>query len=223
MIALDPAESIQMYPMSMARFGLTPYGENRFRVILASSRRHLVCGQINLAGAKRAMWVRTYPDIPGQPFILEEWVDAFTFTGCTRDQWAYGDGQFLGPYPYRGEYQMCGSSGFKPEEVNIEKLIRYVHAADNYSWTEKLYACRKKAEADEAATANEVRAIIQDSFPAFGHAPFMGYGGHGGSTKTSPVLRSANELGLPVPQGIPGQVTTGGSMIVPKRKRRRAA
>ncbi len=226
MVALDPANSLQHYPMSMTRFGSNPYGENRFRLILAASRRNLVYGQWNDAGAARAKWVQTYPQFSAsEAYVLEEWVDAFTFTGgVTAEQWnADSSLNILGPYPHRGEYQMCGDTSFNPADMNIEKLIAMVHAADKYSWADKLAACRNQATKEEIERSCLRDAIIRDALPAFGHAPFAGYGGHGGALKSSPVLRSANELGLPIPQGIPGQVSTGGGTILPKRKRRRAA
>jgi hypothetical protein len=223
MIRPDPAGCLQHYPVDMSTFGLNPFGENQFRLVLASSRRSLVCGQWNDAGMPRAKYCQTYPQVPAGEYILEKWLDAFTFAG-PRSRWDLEDGQFQGPYPSRGEYVMCGSTGFDPMQVNIEKLITLVHASDRFSWAEKLNACRTQAEKEETDKSFLREAIIRDAFPAFGHAPFSQIStGRGGAGKTSPVLRSANELGLPVPQGIPGQATSGGSMIVPKRKRRKVA
>ena len=224
MIAADPANSIRHYPMAMSRFGTNPFGENKFRIILASSRRSLVYGQWNEAGTPRAKYCQTYPQIPEGAWVLEEWQDAFTFTGgMTAAQWNL-EMTVLGPYPHRGEYVMCGNTGFHPEQVNIEKLIRLVHASDRYSWAEKLAACRNQATKEEIERKCQREAIIRDAFPAFGHAPFSQLStGRGGAGKTTPVRYSANELGLPVPQGKPGEATAGGAMIIPKRKRRKAA
>jgi hypothetical protein len=223
MTALDPANSLQHYPMPMARFGLNPFGENRFRIILAASRRSLVYGQWNGAGTPRAKWVQTYPHLSAtETYVLEEWVDAFTFTGgVTAEQWN-SDSQLniLGPYPHRGEYQMCGNTGFDPAQTNIEKLIRLVHASDRYSWSEKLVAARNQATKEEIERKHLRESIIRDALPAFGHAPFSQLStGRGGAPKTSPVIRSANELGLPIPQGIPGQATAGGGKVRKQRKR----
>ncbi len=233
MIALDPSDSLQHYPLSMTKFGLNPFGENRFRVVLAHTRRSLVCGSWNGAGALRAKYCLTYPQIALRKdadgtvvpqWILEEWLDAFSFTGVTAEQWG-SDSQLniLGPYPHRGEYVMIGNDAFNPADTNIEKLITLVHASDRYTWAEKLTACRNQATKEEIERSCLRDAIIRDAFPAFGHAPFSQLStGRGGAAKTSPVLRSANELGLPVPQGVPGQATTGGGMIIPKKKRRAA-
>jgi hypothetical protein len=218
MTALDPSDSLQHYPLAMAKFGLNPFGENRFRIVLASTRKALVCGQWNGAGMPRGKYCSIYPHL-GQNWILEEWMDAFNFAGPSV-MWD----DILGPYPTRGEYVMCGNSSFDPEQTNIEKLISMVHASDKYSWAEKLAACRQSNDLVEREKKNLREAIILDCLPAFGHAPFSQLStGRGGAGKSSPVLRSANELGLPVPQGVPGQATTGGGMIVKKKRRKRAA
>lgn len=207
----------------MSRFGLNPQGENRFRIILAKSRRALIYGQWNGSGPQRAKWCQIYPLVEGD-WVLEEWLDAFSFAGCTAEVWNRDPNlNILGPYPHRGEYVMIGQSGFNPADLDIEKLIRLVHAADNYTWAEKLNACRKSAERDARERHHESEAIIRDALPAFGHAPFSQVStGRGGAVKTAPVIRSANELNLRVPEGVPGQVT-GGPMVVGQRKRRRVA
>lgn len=221
---IDERESLKLYPMPMSRFGKNPYGENLYRIVLASSRKSLVFGKWNEAGTPRAKYCATYPQIPAEEWILEKWLSAFEFAGVTLQQWNDDPGLLsLGPYPSSGTYQMCGNTGFHPEQVNIEKLIQLVDAGSKYSWAEKLTACRNQATKEEIERSCLRDAIIRDALPAFGHAPFSQVStGRGGAGKTSPVLRSANELGLPVPQGIPGQATTGGAMVR-KRKQRKAA
>lgn len=224
MLATDPAGALQHYPQSMARFGANPYGENLYRIVLASTRRHLCYGKWNEAGANRAKWVLSHPHLGGT-WILEKWIDAFSFSGVTAAQWnADFDLTSAGPYPARGEYQMCGNTSFDPAQTNIEKLISLIEAGSKHSWAERLAACRDSAAKIEAANSADCKAIILDAYPAFGHAAFSQLStGRGGAGKTSPIRYSANELGLPVPHGKPGQVTAGGSMMVPKRKRRKAA
>lgn len=218
MTATDPAGCIQHYPMSMGRFGENPFGENRFRLVLASSRRNLIFGQWNESGAPRAKFCQTYPHIPAGLYVIEEWVDAFTFTGMTAARWnSDSNVNILGPYPSRGEYVMVGNCGFNPAEFNIEKLINLVHASDRYTWAEKLAACKDTAARDEAERSSLREAIIRDALPAFGHAPFSQVStGRGGAGKTSPVRYAAQDVGLPAPAGIPGQATFG-PQVVPKQ------
>ncbi len=208
MIALDPSDSLQHYPLSMAKFGVNPFGENQFRIVLSSSRRSLIHGQWNGAGTPRAKYCQTYPQVPGEDWILEEWIPASVFCGMTAEQWNLDPAMLaLGPYPHRGEYQMCGQCGFHPEQVNIEKLIALVHAGDRYSWAEKLTACRNQATKEEIERRCLREAIIADALPSFGHAPFVAYGGRGGERKTR-VQRSANDLKIRVPKGTPGRPTS---------------
>jgi len=217
MIAYDPAGCLTLYPMSMTRFGTNPFGQDMYRIVNADSRRSIVFGQWNSAGTPRAEYCKTYVGVHG--WILEKWIDAFTFAG---PKIAWDD--ILGPYPDRGEYQMCGNTSFDPEQTDIEKLIKLVNAGTKFSWAEKLAACRKNSDEIERQQRSLREAIILDCFPAFGHAAFSQLStGRGGATKTSPVLRSANELGLPIPDGKPGQATTGGGMIRQRKKRRSAA
>jgi hypothetical protein len=193
----DPISNLRHYPMPMERFGKNPYGENLYRIIFGKTRCSLIVGDWNKNGMPVGRWKPTYPHLQNQ-WILEKWRSAFEFTGCTAAQWnADANCTVLGPYPDRGEYQMVGQEGFNPEQVNIEKLIQLVEAGNQRSWREKLDACRKSAWIEECGQKSLREAIIRDCLPAFGVDPMVGYGG-GRGTKTSPVLRSANELGLPI-------------------------
>lgn len=218
MTAADPAGCLQHYPLPMERFGLNPFGENLYRLVLGSTRRSLVFGKWNESGAPRARYCQTYPQIPAGEWILEKWLSAFDFTGVTAARWNLDpELNALGPYPSRGEYQMIGNTGFNPMDLGtsgIEKLISLVTAGDRHSWAEKLAACRNAADQLEAEKKSLREAIIRDALPAFGHAAFSQLStGSGGMGKSSPVLRSANDLGLPVPCGTPGQASTGGASI----------
>lgn len=214
MIATDFSNCLKHYPLPMSRFGLNPFGENRFRLVLAQSRMFIVQGQWRGAGLPKAQWCKLYPQIPMGLYVLEEWHDAFSVTGTTEDLWNRGDGQYLGPYPSRGDYLQLGDIGFNPAEFNIEKLITLVHASDKYSWNEKLVACKNAATKAEIENRCERDAIIRDCFPAFGHAPFSQLStGGGGAGKSSPVHRSANEMGTPMPIAKPGKATTRGATV----------
>lgn len=203
----------------MERFGTNTYGENLYRIVLASSRRSLVHGQWNDAGTARARWCLTYPHI-GAQYILEKWLDAFAFTGCTAATWNVDRSlNVLGPYPNRGEYVMCGDTSFNPGETNIEKLIVLIEAGSRYSWAEKLAACRDKQARVDREKGQIISDIVQDAFRPFGGINPISAGAYGRGTKTTPVLRSANELGLPIPQGKPGEVTVGGGSVLPNKRK----
>jgi hypothetical protein len=186
--------------MPMARFGKNGYGDNLYRIVLAESRRMLIVGGIAQWGPcypQAKDWFRDY----GTQWVLEKWVSAFRFTGMTASQWNRDSNNLiLGPYPDRGEYIMCGNLPILPEVTNIDKLIAMVDAGSSYSWSEKLEACKKKQEYADAMAKSTREAIIRECLPTFGTTPMVGHGGARG-TKTSPILRSANELGLPLGGG----------------------
>jgi len=211
---------LQLYPVPMARFGLNPFGENLFRIVLAQTRKAL--GESDMAaalegrmtGRSKMTWQPIYMH---KGWTLEMWQDGFTITGCTQAQWKRDGAQYLGPYPDRGDYRMVGNSSFDPAQTNIEKLIQLIVAGSNFSWAERLKACRVNAEYAEN-TAKKLREdIINDAQSFRGTEALVGFGGHRG-TKTAPVLRSANELRLPRPTGM--QINGGPRMMTAAQGRR---
>lgn len=216
----DPKTSIQLWPgLSMERFGLNPWGEPLYRIVLTDSRRFIVYGKWHDSGHPRAAWQLLYPHMLGR-WVLESWRNAWDFTGMTAAQWnADPDSLMLGPYPSRGEYQMVGSDAFPPADTNIERLIAMVEDARNtMTWAGKLKACRTQQEYAED-TARKMRMdVILDALPYQGTEPLSGYGG-GRGTKTAPVLKSANELHLPKPT-TQANVNGGPRMMTPRQARR---
>ena len=204
--------------MPMRRFGLNPWGDPLYRIVLTDSRRYLVCGQWNGAGMSRARWMPLYPHMLAE-YVLEKWQDAFTFTGMTADKWNTDPNcTLLGPYPSRGEYRMIGNEGIKPADTNIEKLIALIEAGSNYSWAEKLAACRKVSEYGQAEAKRLRKDICDDAQSFKGTEALVGFGG-GRGTKTSPILKSANELHLPRPTN-QTQMNGGARMMTPRQAKR---
>jgi hypothetical protein len=221
----DPKTSVQLYPMPMGRFGMNPWQEPMYRIVLAESRRFLVHGKKFGVGASRAAWMPLYPHIANEigqntgVWVLEKWIDAFAFTRMTAAEWNRDpDMLATGPYPSRGEYVMIGNLPIKPADTNIEKLIGMVNAGTKYSWAEKLAACRLRSDSEEAGKKSLMTDIIRDALPVAGTEPLVGYGGHRG-TKTAPILKSANELHLPRPTNIT-QANGGARMFTPAQARR---
>lgn len=190
----DPKASLRHWPAPMARFGKNPYGENLYRIVFAPSRRMIAYGTW-ADGSRKARYIPKYPEI-GDQWILERWMTPYEYTGRTPEQWKQTL-TVLGPYPDRGEYEVshvfeaCG-----PTDANLTKLISWIEEGRKRSWWENRTACQADSEADEKERKNLREAIIRDSLPAFGTAPLSGYGG-GRGTKTAPILKSAEELGLP--------------------------
>ena len=194
MLDYDPKTGLRHHPTSMAKFGLNPFQENLYRIIFAPSRRHIVYGEWR-DGSRRASWVKTYAAL-GDVWVMERWHTAFEFTRMTEQSWNESM-TVLGIYPSRGEYEICHIfEACAPEHANLDKLVMWIEAGRNRSFSENRTACQQDADRREKETSAEVQDRIRDILPAFGTAPLIGYGG-GRGTKTMPITKSAEELGLP--------------------------
>lgn len=194
--------NLRFWPLeSMARFGQNPFGENLWRIVHAPSRRSLVHGE-----RRKPKWLPTYPQA-GSCWVLEKWLSAYEFAKCTAEVWNQSM-TILGPYPSRGEYEAVHIfEAAVPADANLDKLISWVDAGKRYSANENRNALRDEWDRDELGRKNHRLDVIRNALPAFGAAPMSGPGG-GRGTKTMPILRSANELGLPVGRGHVSAKTT---------------
>lgn len=209
MLEYDPLTSLRHWPLPMARFGLNPYGGNLYRIVFAPSRRRLICGEWS-DGSTKAQWMRAYPDM-GNIWIMEKWCSAEEFGG-TKKRWDL-ECQSLGPWPDRGEYEICHSfETSTPDDAALEKLICWIEMGRKTSFFETQTFIKRDVDREKRAVSDQQDAMIRNWLPAFGTAPMIGRGG-GRGTKTMPILKSANELGLPT-QG--GQMRTRPNPNAPK-------
>lgn len=205
--AYDPLRDLRHWPTPMSKYGKNPYGDNLFRLVWAPSARYLIYGTWP-DGSTKASWNRKYPQA-GDNWVLDKWLSAYEFAKCTPEVWNETM-TILGPYPDRGEYDLAHVFDMvNPDDSNLEKLIIWINEGKNRSFFENRVACQANADAEELDRKRLRLDIIRDSLPAFGAAPMVGHGG-GRGTKTAPILKSAEELGLP---------TGGGqSRVMPTRK-----
>lgn len=196
----DPVSSLRHYPISLERFGKNPHGQPMFRIVFAPSRRHLVCGQWP-DGANCARWVEKYflgrERSERDVWIMERWISAEEFTGGkTPAQWnSDPNANILGPYPDRGEYEICHEFAFgTPTDASLDRLIPAIMR--RHRMYDQMLAIRDEADREKKAIDSQKDSMIRDWLPAFGTRPFSGYGG-GRSQKSAPVIRTAEELGLP--------------------------
>lgn len=190
MLDYDPVRNLQHYPISggMKRFGVTPYGEALYRIVFAPSRRYLVCGDV-------AQWRVLHKHL-GTVWIMERWLSAEQFAKCSRAEWDR-DNLSLGPWPERGEYELCHVFDVAPpSDASIETLITWIEYGRQIPFADTLRFQREDAAKEKLATRSTAEAMIRNRFPAFGVETFVGARGHRG-TKTAPILKSAEELGLP--------------------------
>lgn len=175
----------QHYPISMARFGLNPYGANIYRIVFAPSVRHLIGGRWR-DGSVEYRSRPTYSKI-GNEWILERWVSAKEFCGMTREEYEIRfrgeSGLFtMGPYPYEGTYTLCGDAALKKDAIpSIGKLIEGIeHGRRNMSHARTMENYRLIAEdlaAEEKSQDDLILSRIQEKRPAFGNRPTSFRGG----------------------------------------------
>ena len=188
MLNYDPVSNLQHFPIAMSRFGLNPQGAPLYRIVFAPSRRYLVVGEA-------AEWRVLHKQL-GPVWIMERWLPAEQFAKCTRDEWNR-DMLVLGPWPEKGEYELCHVfDTAPPADASIETLIAWIEAGRQIPFSETRAFHQKDAKRELLATRATAEDMIRNRLPAFGVSPMVGFGGGRGS-KTAPLLRSAQELGLP--------------------------
>ena len=207
MLDYDPVANLQHWPMALSRFGQNPHGKNLYRIVFGPSRRYLVIGDWNNDGQQYAQWVplyrkrREYPDDDATQdniWIMERWRSPEEFCPGGPAAWPPN----LGAFPDKGEYQECHRfEACQPSDANIEKLVVWVEMGRNHTLYEKTVHARGEAECEKAQTQEIVKTRIRNLLPAYGCRTFVGAHVSRGE-KTRPVLKSAEELGLPTKPGM---------------------
>ncbi len=202
MLDYDPTTALRHWPTPMARFGLNLYGENRYRIIFAPTRR-IVAGrppEIPFRSVP-AYRVRLGAD-PLNPglcipvWVLEVWYPPERFA-ATKRQWDAGNAFTLGPYPERGEYDLAHVfSPVLPDDCNLEKLISWIEAGKTKSFQDNLDACKAEYDQETKVRRGTVEAIVRNAYPAFG-ATAIASSRVARSTKNPRIIRTAEEVGLP--------------------------
>lgn len=206
---LDGAPTIQHYPAPMGRFGQNPFGENLYRIVLAPSVARLIGGQW-ADGSRGYRW-----SVPlsyrGKGWILEAWdwcrvsPREWESTVDPLSQWPVH-----GPYPAQGEYYLSWEFDQGVEADSLEKIIGAIERGRNRNFEQIRQFHKAEYEAEERNRLREQDAEIRDGFTAFGVTPkpissrLVSRG-----TKTMPEMKSANELGLPIPRAIRRAANSG--------------
>jgi hypothetical protein len=185
---------------SLARYGLTPFGDPVFRVVYAPSVKKIVGGRAK--NGRVGYFVRpAYRHLSG--WIIEKWISAFDLTHQTEAQ--YNATEFdeilkvfpTGPYPHRGVYHFCEELSCHPAQANFDKLTSWIVKAKYNRPQDNMRALMKTMEQKEKAEADERFDRCKELLPAFGIRA-TSYRNHVKATKSAPIMKSANELGLPV-------------------------
>jgi len=208
---------------SLKHFGVNPYGEPLFRVVLKSSRYQLFGGtyverdggmltdrEVMAAGRDTSIvreragyrWQRMY--MGRDAYILEKWLSPLEYTGMTPGMWDmfYKDEETgllsLGPYPSRGEYFNVWE--FKPgypAVSAVESAIRLCLYSRKFTRREKRDAMLEADKKDRLDKRNRNVDLILDSMPAFGLKPASSNPARK-KAEDYKLRYAAHELGLPV-------------------------
>jgi len=197
MLTYDPIAQLRHYPVSMRKYGLNPYGEPLYRIVFAPSRRYLVCGEWP-DGSNCAHWIVKHKNL-GNLWIMEKWIPGERYAGCSREVWNQNN-LILGPFPDRGEYELCHVfEACGPEDCNLEKLVSVIELrhtpAEIRAWHQK------DAEKEAKATRQTAEDMIRNRLPAYGGRAISS-SRVSRSFKTAPLLLTAQEAGLPTKPGM---------------------
>lgn len=202
MIEYDAKTSLQHFPaMSMAKYGLNPYQENRYRVVFAPSRRHLVFGEWP-DGSQCAHWVKSYPDA-GNHWVLEGWRSALEIEPRGKEYWERNL-LIIGPWPERGDYELIHMFlEAPPTDGQVEKLITWSKAGrERISFGQTLTFNREDAGREKQQRSDMADAMLKNRLPAFGARAFAGAHGRRRSHAEDAELKTAEQLGLPTTPGM---------------------
>jgi hypothetical protein len=190
------------YPTSMARYGLNTYGEPKYRVVYGPSVKMIVGGAF-ADGYTGYRFRRAY-QVKG--WILEKWLNPERLMGMTEAEYnlRFRDPQtglcLNGPYPSRGGYFLCEELSCNPADAAFDKLIALIERGERRTGQENLHAMLGEMESKEKSENQRRFDTMKEALPAFGMRA-ANLGGHVKKTKSTPVIKSANELGLPLKNG----------------------
>ena len=137
----------------------------------------------------------------GNVWIMERWLPAAEYAKCTREAW---DRALLnlGPYPDRGEYEVCHVfEACGPTDANIEKLVKWVEASREVRAYDTKVWHQNDAEREKKETQTLAQDMIRNKLPAYGGRAIAS-SRVARSFKTRPILKTAEELGLPLTSGM---------------------
>ena len=185
---------------SLARYGLNPFHEPVFRCVYAPSVKRIIGGRA--ASGAIGYFVRPAYRHIGDYWIIEKWLSAFEDCGKTEAQYNelckdMDTGLFpTGPYPHRGVYNYCETLSHSPADTDFDLLIALIQKGKYNRPQDNAQALMKMMDKKEKADADERFDRMKELLPAFGIRA-TSYRGHTKKTKSAPIMKSANELGLP--------------------------
>lgn len=205
MLEYDPITDLAHHPTpNLKRFGVNPFGESLYRIVFKDSRRHLVGKYWPDNGETGYRWVPKYPGVK-TAWMLERWNSAWEFTRMSQSEWdrtmtcPISGFLLLGPYPSRGEYELAWEFDLGVAQDSLENVIGAVERGRDRTFQQIRQGHAAEYQYEEKDSRVQAEVEVRDACTYKGNAA-LSYGRHGRGTKTAPELRSAEELGLPIPK-----------------------
>jgi hypothetical protein len=188
-------------PRSLRQYGENPWGEPLWRCVYAPSVKKIVGGRF----ADGFVGYRARPAYRhiGKFWVLEKWISAYELTGKSESQYdeVFRDLETglhpTGPYPHRGAYHYCETLSCSPSDANFDKLVAWITRAKYNRPQDNARALMDTLEKKEQAEQQERFDRMKEILPAYGIRA-ANIGGMVKKTKSAPMMKSANELGLPI-------------------------
>ena len=200
----DPVLNLRHFPVPMARFGKNPFGENLYRIVFTSSRRHLVGGRWP-DGTTGYHWVPKYRKVKAG-WILERWNTAWQFAGMSQREWdttmidPVSGWLLLGPYPARGEYDLAWEFDAGVDADSLDKIIGAVELGRNRSFEDLRQFHKAEYAGEEKQWKGDANAEVRDAVTAFGNAALSSRLVSRGSKTRGEIRYTAEEAGMPIPR-----------------------
>lgn len=186
----------------MGRFGLNPYDQPAWRIVFAPSVRMLVGGQFS-DGYVGYRSRPAYRNIKNK-WVVEKWLSGFEHTKLSPIEYEVRFRDPLtglcltGPYPEKGAWNWCHTfDACDPVNENIDQLIALLQKAALNDPRANQRAILDSMAREEAAEDAQRYDRCKELLPAFGIRA-ANIGGSVKATKSAPLMKSANELGLPL-------------------------
>jgi hypothetical protein len=165
------------WPISLARFGTNPFGQNIFRMVYAPSVKKMIFGT-NGKGETGGHVRPTYRHL-GDVWILEKWISGQQACQMTPTEYEnYGprdpqSGMLIeGPYPSCGIYNHCWTFDQDTLQGGIEgaidKIIGLINKGAGRSYADIKAANKELDEKEEKRAADERFLRVRESEPLFG-------------------------------------------------------
>jgi hypothetical protein len=162
--------ALQFLPVvPMKRYGVTPYGEALYRVVFSDSRTDLIGGKWP-DGVCDYREVRRYPEIHN--WVLEKWMTSEEYAGkreeYERAQLDLESGLYTcGPYPSRGEYQLCYVFPYAPGDGEITRIVTAIKLSRDIHPAHRKDAIMGRYEHAERDRSNRFDGLWDNAMGSF--------------------------------------------------------